>query len=137
MWTLLFAAFAQSPPPEPITEADYQAQCDRDELWYCRKLGERYLGGDLTEVPDGGAKAKVLFTKGCDNDDAQACANLAQMHYDGTHIAAHHLTAARLFDQACQLGDPPSCSQASFMYGEGLNGVPKKPQKYLELSLAA
>ncbi|MCA9598322.1 MAG: sel1 repeat family protein [Myxococcales bacterium] len=82
---------------KPGDAAECKAQCDKGHAGSCGALAR------LEKDPD---KAKELFQKACDGDDASACRALGERLGSGDPDKA-----AALFEKACNGGDAPGCTQ--------------------------
>jgi len=76
--------------------------------------------------------AAEFFQKSCDNDNAEACYNLANMYDSGLGIYKDDQKAVMLFTKACDGGFIDSCYNLGMMYDSG-EGVTKDVVKAFTL----
>ncbi len=114
--------------------ARYDVGCKRGALRACSKLGFRLIevAHDASLVK----RARALFTKACDGNDALGCANLASLTWDGEGGRRDPAKAAVLSEKACTAGDAFSCGTLGSLWAQGELGAkdPAKAVTYFERS---
>ncbi|MDA3047490.1 tetratricopeptide repeat protein [Campylobacter sp. JMF_08 NE1] len=105
--------------PEKIKDLKYF--CSRDFMSSCVNLGYAYdngLGGLERDI----FKAKDLYTKACDGDNATACYNLAILYSKGEGVRQDKFKAKELYEKACDKNEYDACNNLGILYerGEGV-----------------
>lgn len=115
-----------------IKAAEFYAKaCDMNDAISCNKVGKLYYHHyhrstqNIEKNPD---KAMEFYTKSCDLDNAEGCLLLGTLYADKKDMTK----AEKLFDQACDMGDPEVCTDLYFSY---LGGAPIKQDLKRRLNL--
>lgn len=83
------------------------------------------------------AKAIELFTALAEENDSEACYQLAFMYYGGDGIEKDYKKAAYWFDRSARLGHPEAQDKLGYMYLNG-QGLPQnKVYAYIWYNMAA
>ncbi len=86
--------------------------------------------GDIAYKNKDFKKAKELYKKSCDTNNAIACRNLGFIYNNGLGTKQDYLKASKLYSKACDGGDAKGCFNLGTMYDIG-QGV---KQDYLKAS---
>lgn len=87
----------------------YQRGCDAGSAMACLSLGNLMYAA----VPPQTVPALATFRRACEGRNAVGCRNVGVVLRDGGEGVARDADAARaMFEQACALGDVPSCEEA-------------------------
>jgi TPR repeat protein len=102
--------------PRPVV-ATAPAQCaSRAE---CRKSGQRLASGGAAEK----AQAAEYFSLGCQKNDGESCASLAEILKDGQGAAKDVKRAFDAYKRACDLRQLGACRAVGSYYLSGSPGV--------------
>ncbi len=128
---------------------NYKAACDNGGLGWCENFAARAIAGTgMAKDLDAGvaayergcnggfpadcgvgarhllnrkehARALKLATRGCDDDDGDACFRLGWIHQHGAGVEASADRAFPLFEKACAQGSPIGCDAVADAHRDG------------------
>lgn len=103
---------------EPLIERELLlAACEGGSGRACTGAGVGFYGDEA--APADLARARALFTRGCDANDFWGCHNLGLTYVDGRIDPAAPETAEPILERACRVNDrPTACAAVATMLGE-------------------
>lgn len=96
---------------EVLARKIHERACQLEDKW-CNDFGIAHYDG--VGGPRDVRKAKELYARACNADEAAACNNLGRIWRDGVVDDAVNVgEAAELFDKSCKLGNTEGCDLLS------------------------
>lgn len=93
---------------------ELESKCNKGKFETCVDLGmQHYNNKDYV-------KAKDLWIKACDGENADGCFNLGVLYDDGHGVKQDYFKAKELYAKACNGGNAGGCSNLGALYYNGL-----------------
>ncbi len=119
-------ASAEAWAPEPLTPEEQIQLCHLAIEKVCSDHG---IAPPDSYEPVDAAIARMAFTRGCDNDYAEACTIQARLMVDGDGGPKDGPGGTLIFERACALGDGNACGDGGVVLLAGGAGITVDPSR--------
>lgn len=93
------------------------------------KSSKSFSAGQMAYNAQDYQKAKTMFEKACQEQDAQGCYQLALLYDEGRGVEQDYQKSSLLYEKACEYGNSSSCTIVGVMSFDGSYGFRKDSKK--------